>query len=143
MGYTSILLSSQATHPDFKLVSLEITALFSSFANSLIKRAGLTNLAESRLGGLEQHIDDLKKEFGSFDFIFFDHDTDLFIPHLLLLEKFGLITDETIFLADNVKFPGAPQYLEFVQKHYQTTLIDTIIDPNIPDILAVSKRKKI
>lgn len=142
MGYSAVLFASHATQPDFKFVSLEISPLFWSMANSLIKRAGLENHAESRFGGLEQHIDDLKKEFDAFDLIFFDHDADLFVPHLKLLEKYGLITDETIFLADNVKCPGAPEYLEFVQKHYDTTLIDIIVKPNYPDLLTVSKRKK-
>ena len=140
MGYSAVLFSSQTKQTDFKYVSLEISPLFCSMANSLIKRAGLAHLAESRYGVLEQHIDDLKKEFGSFDLIFLDHDLAFFLPHIQLLEKHGFIHDTTVFIADNVKFPGAPDYLEYVKKNYDTQLIDTIVKPNFADQISVSKR---
>ncbi len=142
MGYSAVLFSSHTKRPDFQYVSLEISPIFCSMANSVIKRAGLANFAESRLGILENHLEDLKKEFGSFDLIFLDHSLKHYLPHLKLLEQHGLLHDETYFIADNVKFPGAPDYVEYVLKNYDTQLIDTLVKPHFADQISLSKPKK-
>ena len=49
-----------------------------------------------------------------FDFVFLDHDKDSYLKDLKLLEENGLITEDCVVIADNVVFPGAPGYLEYV-----------------------------
>jgi predicted O-methyltransferase YrrM len=50
-----------------------------------------------------------------FDFVFLDHDKTYLKKDLILLEKKGLLNvDKCIVVADNVIFPGAPDYLEYV-----------------------------
>lgn len=51
----------------------------------------------------------------SFDFVFLDHDKDCYLPDLLTLEKRNLLDAGTcLLIADNVIFPGAPDYLSYV-----------------------------
>jgi len=50
----------------------------------------------------------------AYDFIFLDHDKDSYLNDLKLLEKYNLLSDKCIIVADNVLFPGAPGYLEYV-----------------------------
>ena len=48
------------------------------------------------------------------DFIFLDHDKDCYLPDLKELEKADFI-DRVTVVADNVIFPGAPAFLEYVR----------------------------
>ena len=48
------------------------------------------------------------------DFVFLDHDKSFLLPDLKLLESRGWLSDTCTVVADNVKFPGAPDYLTYV-----------------------------
>ena len=50
-----------------------------------------------------------------FDFIFMDHDKDCYLKDLQLLEASGLLSDTCTIVADNVVYPGAPGYLDYVR----------------------------
>ena len=56
-----------------------------------------------------------------FDFVFLDHDKDTYIIDLKLLESRGWLTPSCTIVADNVVFPGAPGYLEYVMGPTTTT----------------------
>ena len=64
------------------------------------------------------------------DFVFIDHWKDLYLKDLKLLESHGLLRKGTLILADNIIFPGAPDYLEYVQssEKYQTELIHSTLE---------------
>ena len=49
-----------------------------------------------------------------FDFIFLDHDKDCYLNDLKTLENKGMLAENCIIVADNVVFPGAPGYLDYV-----------------------------
>ena len=72
---------------------------------------------------------DFKKTVGKekFDLVFLDHDKDCYLPDLQRLESKNLLNQEKCTLvADNVVFPGAPDYLRYVNadenKGWTTTL---------------------
>jgi predicted O-methyltransferase YrrM len=48
------------------------------------------------------------------DFVFLDHDKSFLLPDLKLLDRAGWLSDACTVVADNVLFPGAPDYLEYV-----------------------------
>lgn len=52
----------------------------------------------------------------NFDFVFLDHDKDCYLPDLKTLENKNLLSDECVVVADNVIFPGAPDFLQYVNK---------------------------
>ena len=64
------------------------------------------------------------------DFVFIDHWNDLYVRDLKLLEAHGLLRKGTVIMADNLIFPGAPDYREYVQssEKYDTELIMSILD---------------
>lgn len=49
-----------------------------------------------------------------FDFVFLDHDKDCYLSDLKRLEDSGMLASNCMIVADNVVFPGAPGYLEYV-----------------------------
>ena len=49
-----------------------------------------------------------------FDFVFLDHDKDCYLKDLKTLEINGMLAPNCLIVADNVVFPGAPGYLEYV-----------------------------
>eukprot|EP01041_Mallomonas_annulata_P009361 gene9361-19414_t len=49
-----------------------------------------------------------------YDFIFLDHDKESYVKDLRMLETNNMIAKNCIIVADNVVFPGAPGYLEYV-----------------------------
>ena len=53
---------------------------------------------------------------GSLDFVFLDHDKDAYLPDLeaASLDR-GWLHPGSVVVADNVKFPGAPDYREYMR----------------------------
>lgn len=56
-----------------------------------------------------------------FDFVFLDHDKDCYLTDLKTLEDIGMLAANCMIVADNVVFPGAPGYLEYVSGENSTT----------------------
>ena len=59
-----------------------------------------------------------------FDFVFLDHDKDYYLNDLKLLENNNLLSNNCIIVADNILYPGAPGYLEYVGYSNNTSKID-------------------
>lgn len=50
----------------------------------------------------------------AFDFCFFDHDKASYLPDLRALESRNLLSPNCVIVADNVVYPGAPDYMQYV-----------------------------
>lgn len=110
--------------PKSNLVCIEGNEDNAKVAKEMINRAFGNN--ENVLGrikvvvGLSNAILDskyVKKTLGGndFDFVFFDHDKDCYLPDLQRLESRDLLNKEKcILIADNVIYPGAPDFLRYV-----------------------------
>ena len=61
-------------------------------------------------------LDDKSNPLGNapYDFVFLDHDKDCYLTDLKTLESKGMLASNCVIVADNVVFPGAPGYLEYV-----------------------------
>lgn len=57
-----------------------------------------------------------------FEFVFLDHDKDQYLSDLRTLEQRRLLSEQVTIVADNVIFPGAPRYLEYVNNAYSTKI---------------------
>lgn len=108
------------------------------------KYAGLYGKIEYWLGELEKNVDRLKRKYGKVDFVFLDHWKDLYVSDLKLLESKDLLKKGSCILADNVLYPGAPEYREYVgfspkymtvehggEKGYTRPKIDDIVTVSI------------
>ena len=49
------------------------------------------------------------------DFAFLDHDKDAYLPDLERIVERGWLRPGAVVVADNVKFPGAPEYREHMK----------------------------
>ena len=80
---------------------------------------------------------------GSLDFVFIDHDKDAYLPDLERIVERGWLQPGAVVVADNVKFPGAPEYRAYMREHegrdwrttehethveYQTLLKDLVLE---------------
>jgi catechol O-methyltransferase len=77
------------------------------------------------------------------DFVFIDHDKSVYLTDLQSIMDRGWLHTGSIVVADNVKFPGAPQYRAYMQEQqgkgwntvehkthaeYQTLLPDLVLE---------------
>ena len=56
---------------------------------------------------------------------------ECYLPDLLKMEELGMLRDGTAVVADNVVYPGAPGFLEYVDTavgRYDTRLIDAMFE---------------
>ncbi|WIA12727.1 hypothetical protein OEZ85_006365 [Tetradesmus obliquus] len=60
-----------------------------------------------------------------FDVVFLDHSKNDYLPDLQRLEQLGLVGPGSTVLADNVVYPGAPGFLEYLDSsgRYKTQLL--------------------
>lgn len=103
-GYSTIWLA-RALPPDGRLISLELDPKHAEVAGANLKRAGVANVAEIRLGPANDSLQKLVAEkHKPFDFIFIDADKQGYAEYLKLSLK--LARRGTLIVADNVVRAG-------------------------------------
>ena len=105
--------------PDLRLWSLEFDPLVASIAMSFIELAGLSDIAKVVVGPAADSIQRLHAEqtLTTIEFLFLDHVEDLYISDLKVCERLGLLKPGSMVVADNIRLPGAPEYLSYVRQH--------------------------
>eukprot|EP00002_Diphylleia_rotans_P028724 TRINITY_DN57_c0_g4_i1.p1 TRINITY_DN57_c0_g4~~TRINITY_DN57_c0_g4_i1.p1 ORF type:complete len:328 (+),score=82.52 TRINITY_DN57_c0_g4_i1:67-1050(+) len=130
----------QQQQPRIRLISLEIDPLFAAIAARIVDHAGLTPYVEIRVGSAASLLPTLPAK--SVALLFLDHWKDLYLPDLKVALQHNVFPSHARILADNVIFPGAPDYLRFVRSHtdifrtrfwpaqleYRTDIVDGIED---------------
>ena len=82
---------------------------------------------------------------GSVDLVFIDHDKSVYLPDLQLIQKQGWLRQGALVVADNIKFPGAPEYWAYMTenegKSWRTIEHETHVEYQsvIKDIVLVSE----
>jgi catechol O-methyltransferase len=128
------------------VISIEANSESAEIARSIHNFAGVANRITIVNEYTENAIPRLKQLFDidAFDLIFIDHYKDAYLRDVKLLETHGLIKSGTVLVADNVIFPGAPTYLEYIRNNpnYTTTFHETLLEYNhdIRDGVEVSIR---
>ncbi len=148
-GY-SALRTVRKMPADAHLVSIEYVEANADIARRILDHAGVADRVTVVVGSLA---DDgttaatLEREHGfapgTLDFVFIDHDKDLYLPDLELIVGRGWLHQGSVVVADNVKFPGAPGYREHMTEHegkdwrttehethleYQTLIKDLVLE---------------
>ncbi|KAJ7320371.1 hypothetical protein JRQ81_019882 [Phrynocephalus forsythii] len=116
-GYTTILIA-QALPLGARLYTVEMDARKASVAEKVIRLAGFDDdTVELITGPSEDVIPQLKDKYGlpRVDLVFMDHWKRCYLRDLQLLEAHDLLPDGATILADNVLFPGAPHFLQYVK----------------------------
>jgi catechol O-methyltransferase len=122
-----------------RLCSIEFSAANAEIARRIWAHAGVGDRLTVVLGTLGDGgatIERLRSEFGfsdgSVDFVFVDHDKSAYLPDLERILNAGWLHPGSVVVADNVKFPGAPQYRAYLQaaegKTWRTIEHDTHVE---------------
>lgn len=150
VGYSAIALGAalRDLNPGQKVsyFSFEKNPLMAAITSSFVELAGLKDVVHVHVGPASESVVRLvaegKLEKGSIDFMMLDHWKDIYISDLQLCEERGLLRKGSVVLADNILFPGAPEYLAYVKKgkaaksaegfRYETKMEDFILKTGTP-----------
>ncbi|XP_069496394.1 transmembrane O-methyltransferase homolog [Ambystoma mexicanum] len=116
-GYATILIA-QALPLGARLYTVEMDHSNAVIAEKVIRLAGYDeDTVELIKAPSDEVIPQLKEKYGvqKLDFVFIDHWKRFYLRDLQLLEEHDLLQEGTIILADNVIFPGAPHFLQYVK----------------------------
>ncbi|MGH2951010.1 MAG: O-methyltransferase [Solirubrobacterales bacterium] len=106
------------------LTSLEFNADNAEIARQILEHAGVADrvtVVHGIIGDGGTTIAALESEHGfapeSVDFVFLDHAKEAYLPDLKQIVDAGWLHSGSVVVADNVKFPGVPEYREFMHEH--------------------------
>lgn len=117
---------------DARLYSIELDPANAEIARQIWEHAGVSDrvtVVVGHLGDGGSTLDRLKGEHGfangSIDFAFIDHDKAAYLPDLQHILSQCWLHPGSVVVADNVKFPGAPEYRAYMKeqqgKSWRTT----------------------
>ena len=129
-GYSAIRFANLQKNisPESHYFSFEYSREFASIAHSIIEFAGLSEQISIIVGSFSVTFPKVVGEIGNIDMIFIDHKKENYLPDLKLIESF--IDNGTVIIADNVIYPGAPDYLQYIRnnKNYKSTFHETVVE---------------
>jgi catechol O-methyltransferase len=122
-----------------RVYSLEFNPANAAIARRIWDHAGIgdqVTVVVGTLGDGGSTIDRLRTEHGfdegTLDFVFIDHDKDAYLPDLKRIESERWLRPGSLVVADNVKFPGAPEYRDYLRAAeggtWSTTEHDTHVE---------------
>ncbi len=121
-GYSAVR-TGRVMPADARLVSVEFSAANAEVARAVIAHAGLADrvgVVVGMIGDDGATVARLAAEHGfaqgAVDFVFIDHVKSAYLPDLRTILAAGWLHPGTIVLADNVKVPGAPDYLKYMRE---------------------------
>ena len=119
-GYSALRMA-RAMPEGARVVSIEFNAANAAIARRIWDHAGIADrlsVVVGTLGDGGKTMDVLEAEHGfdedSVEFAFIDHDKDAYLPDLQRILQRGWLRAGSIVVADNIKFPGAPDYRAFM-----------------------------
>ncbi|MFE3023439.1 O-methyltransferase [Nocardia tengchongensis] len=138
IGYSAV--RTGRTMPEgARLVSVEFSAANAEVARDIIAHAGLADRVTVVVGTIGDGGETLRlltEEHGitegTVDFVFVDHDKSAYLADLKHILDAGWLHPGTVVVADNMRIPGAPDYLSYMReaegKSWRTVEHDTHIE---------------
>jgi catechol O-methyltransferase len=137
-GYSALRMS-RVMPAGAQIWSIEFLPANADIARRIWDHAGLgdeVTVVVGTLGDGGSTIDQLATEHGfgegGVDFVFIDHDKAAYLPDLKRIIDKGWLHQGSIAVADNVRFPGAPEYRAYLQeqegKTWRTTEHQTHVE---------------
>jgi catechol O-methyltransferase len=121
VGYGAMRLARAA--PDARVVTVEFVPANAAIARRIIEHAGLSDritVVEGTLADGGKTLEHLRTVIGlgpgGLDAVFLDHAKDHYLSDLHHLEDNGWLHPGTVVVADNIRFPGAPDYRAYMQE---------------------------
>ncbi len=137
-GYSALRMA-QVMPAGARVCSIEFLPANAAIARRIWDHAGIGDQLKVIVGTLGdggETIDRLRTEHGlgegSVDFVFVDHDKAAYLPDLERILGERWLHPGSIVVADNVKFPGAPEYRAYLEEHegrdWRTTEHETHVE---------------
>jgi catechol O-methyltransferase len=133
-GYSALRMA-RVMPPGARVVSLEFSPANAAIARRIWNHAGVGDeltVVVGTLGDGGPMLERLRTEHGlreeTVDFVFVDHDKAAYLPDLECILGQRWLHPGSIVVADNVKFPGAPEYRAYLAAQQGHTW-DTIEHP--------------
>jgi catechol O-methyltransferase len=149
-GYSALRMALAA--PQAQIVSIEFNADNARIARRIHEHAGVAGrvtVVVGTLGDGGKTVEALRSSHGfapgALDFVFVDHDKNAYLPDLELILQHGWLHPGALVVADNVKFPGAPEYRAYMAaeegKRWRTAEHDTHVEYQsvLKDLVLVSE----
>lgn len=150
VGYSALCIGSRLAAGGH-LYSVEFSPGNARIARRIVEHAGLADrvtIVEGSLGDGGKTMARLERDHGfspgSLDFVFVDHAKDAYLPDLERILAAGWLHPGSVVVADNIGFPGAPDYREYMAaqegKRWRTEAHATHVEYQsvIPDIVLES-----
>lgn len=122
IGYSTILFADAVRKVGGRLFSLERNPEFAAVIMSLVDLAGLSDVVKVVVGPSADSIKRLHKagSLSHVDLMFLDHYKPAYTTDLKLCEHLRLVAPGSVYVADNVIYPGNPPYLDYVRSDVKT-----------------------
>jgi len=118
-GYSALRMAVAA--PSAHIFSIEFSAANAEIARRIHDHAGVgsrVTVIVGTLGDGGKTVDALRNQHGfapgSVDLVFIDHAKEAYLPDLTTILEQNWLHRGAVVVADNVKFPGAPEYRAFM-----------------------------
>jgi catechol O-methyltransferase len=126
VGYGALRIARAA--PDARVYSVELAEANATIARRIWDHAGVgarVTCVVGTIGDGGRTLDALATSAGfstgALDFVFIDHDKNVYLTDLQSIVDRGWLHAGSIVVADNVKLPGAPKYRAFMREQQGTT----------------------
>ncbi len=149
-GYGALRIARAA--PSARVVSVELSAANALVAQRIWAHAGVEQRVSCVVGTIGdggRTLEELHSVHGfgpgTLDFLFIDHDKNVYLADLLTILECGWLHRGSIVVADNVGFPGSPKYRAHMReaqgKTWQTVEHRTHVEYQslIPDLVLESE----
>jgi catechol O-methyltransferase len=138
VGYSALRIARKLP-PGGVLHSVEFNAANADIARRIVGHAGVADRVTFVVGSLGDggktlaHLKDICGFSARFlDAVFIDHDKDAYVPDLLRILEAGWLHEGSVVVADNVGFPGAPEYKAYMDaeegKRWRTRAHETHVE---------------
>jgi catechol O-methyltransferase len=129
LGYSATRIA-RLLPPGAGFISVDPEDNFRAAASAMLAAAGLRDRVELFPGTADDFFRRLASEGRKLDLLFIDHIKSLYLPDLQSALSLGVLAEGCIVVADNVKWPGAPDYKAFItsSEDFNTTVYDTLVE---------------
>eukprot|EP00960_Hanusia_phi_P076826 768617-Hanusia_phi.AAC.2 len=108
------------------LYCIEYNPAHADVASQLVRYAGLQDVITIFVGLSGEVLPKVAKHVKHADFVFLDHNKSLYLPDLKRMQELGIVGKGTVVAADNVIYPGTPDFLDYVKSGpaWETQLVE-------------------